>query len=65
MVFEPGTDAEVTEFGDHFGRDDGVECWTEVNEQHSHIGVTVIEVGEGRMKQRRDGNFCSHVRAVG
>ena len=26
MVFEPGTDAEVTEFGDHFGRDDGVEC---------------------------------------
>ena len=31
-------------FGDQLGGDDGVECGTDVNEQHSHVGVTVFEV---------------------
>ena len=58
---ERGIDAEVTEFGDHFGVDDGGECWTKVYEQHSQVGVTIVEVGEGGMKHWRDGIFCTPV----
>lgn len=34
-------DAKATKFGDQFGGNVGVECWSEVDGQHFDIGVTI------------------------
>lgn len=40
------------------GAKDGVQCLTEVREQHSYRGVAVLQVGEGRVRGCGDYVHC-------
>ena len=59
-----GDQSQGPELGDETGRYYGVECRTVVNEQHSHIGVPFVQVGEGSVECNRDCIICGSVGVV-